>query len=172
MTIDDERPEKVTSFSEDTETFSLEEIQAKFNDITARQIQLEIQIKELQRAKVENPDAREFAENIVETVREPLLVLTSELKIVTANQNFYATFKVTPEETIGNYIYDLGNRQWDIPRLRILLEEILPKATVFNDYEVEHEFLNIGRKIILLNAREIYRRLTHYSPSHGRHYRA
>ncbi len=158
MTENDKRPEKISLLSEDIETFSLEEIQQRINNITARQIQLEMQIKELQRAKIEFPDAREYAENIVETVREPLLVLTSELQILTANQNFYATFKVTPEDTIGNFIYDLGNRQWDIPRLRILLEEILPKATVFNDYEVEHEFLNIGRKIILLNAREIYQK--------------
>jgi diguanylate cyclase (GGDEF)-like protein/PAS domain S-box-containing protein len=99
----------------------------------------------------------EYAENIVETVREPLVVLNSDLKILTANQSFYHTFKVTPEETIGHFIYDLGNRQWDIPKLRVLFEEILPHDTVLNDYEVEHEFLGIGRKIILLNARQIFR---------------
>jgi PAS domain S-box-containing protein len=102
-------------------------------------------------------DAREYAENIVETVREPLVVLNSDLKILTANHSFYETFKVTPEETIGNFIYDLGNRQWDIPKLRVLFEHILPNDTVFNGYEVEHDFLDIGRKIILLNAREIFR---------------
>jgi PAS domain-containing protein len=63
----------------------------------------------------------EYAENIVETVREPLLVLDAELKIISANSSFYRTFNVTHEETIGNFIYELGNRQWDIPRLRILL---------------------------------------------------
>ena len=99
----------------------------------------------------------EYAENIVETVREPLVVLNSDLKILTANQSFYETFKVTPEETIGNFIYDLGNRQWDIPKLRVLFEEILPHDTVFNGYEVEHDFPDIGRKIILLNARQIFR---------------
>jgi len=102
-------------------------------------------------------DAREYAENIVETVREPLVVLNSELKILTANQSFYQTFKVTPEETIGNFIYDLGNRQWDIPWLRRLFEEILPHDTVINGYEVEHDFLDIGHKIMLLNARQIFR---------------
>jgi PAS domain S-box-containing protein len=102
-------------------------------------------------------DAREYAENIVETVREPLVVLNSDLKILTANHSFYDTFKVTPEETIGNFIYDLGNGQWDIPKLRVLLEDILPHDTVFNGYEVEHDFLDIGRKIILLNARQIFR---------------
>ncbi|MFZ3135963.1 MAG: hypothetical protein WA126_01075 [Thermodesulfovibrionales bacterium] len=77
--------------------------------------------------------------------------------MLTANHSFYDTFKVTPEETIGNFIYDLGNRQWDIPKLRVLFEEILPHDTVFNGYEVEHDFLDIGRKIILLNARQIFR---------------
>lgn len=102
-------------------------------------------------------EAREYAENIVETVREPLVVLSSDLRILTANNSFYDTFKVTPEETIGKFIYDLGNRQWDIPRLRMLFEEILPHDTVLNGYEVEHDFLDIGRKIMLLNAREIFR---------------
>jgi len=115
-------------------------------DITARK-QLETEIQ----------DAREYAENIVETVREPLVVLNSDLRILTANRSFYATFKVKPEETIGNFIYDLGNRQWDIPMLRVLFEEILPQNTMFNDYEVEHDFPEIGRKIILLNARQIFR---------------
>jgi len=114
-------------------------------------------ITERKRLEAEIQDAREYAENIVETVRKPLVVLNSDLKVLTANHSFYETFKVTPEETIGNFIYDVGNRQWDIPQLRVLLEEILPQDTVFNGYEVEHDFLDIGRKIILLNARQIFR---------------
>ncbi|MFZ3135965.1 MAG: PAS domain-containing protein, partial [Thermodesulfovibrionales bacterium] len=94
-------------------------------------------------------------EDIVQTVREPLIVLDSDLRVFLANRSFYKSFKVTPEETIGNFIYDLGNRQWDIPRLRTLLEEILPKDNKFDDYEVEHIFSNIGHKIMLLNARRI-----------------
>ncbi|MFA7405999.1 MAG: PAS domain S-box protein [Pelobacteraceae bacterium] len=108
--------------------------------------------------ETEIQDAREYAENIVETVREPLVVLNSDLKILTANHSFYNTFKVTPDDTIGNFIYDLGNRQWDIPKLRVLFEEILPHDTVFNGYEVDHDFQGIGRKIILLNARQIFRK--------------
>ncbi len=119
---------------------------ATLHDITERK-QLETEIQ----------DAREYAENIVETVREPLVVLNSDLKILTANHSFYDTFKVTPKETVGNFIYDLGNRQWDIPRLRVLVEEILPHDTVINGYEVEHDFHDIGHKIILLNARQIFR---------------
>src|SRR5208337_3471969 len=94
-------------------------------------------------------------EDIVETVREPLIVLDSDLRVVSANRSFYNAFKVTPEETIGNLIYDLGNRQWDIPKLRTLLEEILPKDNKFDDYEVEHVFSGIGQKLMLLNARRI-----------------
>jgi diguanylate cyclase (GGDEF)-like protein/PAS domain S-box-containing protein len=114
-------------------------------------------ITDRKQAEAEIQDAREYAENIVETVREPLVVLNADLKVLTANHSFYDIFKVTPEETIGNFIYDLGNRQWDIPRLRVLVEEILPKDTVINGYEVEHDFPGIGRKIILLNARQIFR---------------
>jgi diguanylate cyclase (GGDEF)-like protein/PAS domain S-box-containing protein len=114
-------------------------------------------ITERKRLETEIQDALEYAENIVETVREPLVVLNSDLKVLTANHSFYGTFKVTPEETIGNFIYDLGNRQWDIPKLRVLVEEILPHDTVINGYEVEHDFPGIGRKTILLNARQIFR---------------
>ena len=96
-----------------------------------------------------------YYEDIVETIREPLLVLDSDLMVLSANRCFYDTFKVTPKKAIGRLIYDLGNRQWDIPQLRTLLEEILPKEKKFNNYEVEHVFPNIGHKIMLLNARRI-----------------
>ena len=94
-------------------------------------------------------------EDFVETAREPLLALDSDLRVLSASRSFYDSFKVTPQETIGNLIYDLGNRQWDIPRLRTLLEEILPKNNKFYDYKVEYVFSNIGHKIMLLNARSI-----------------
>ncbi|MBI5057864.1 MAG: PAS domain S-box protein [Nitrospirae bacterium] len=94
-------------------------------------------------------------EDIVETVREPLIVLDADLRVLSANRSFYKFFRVTPEETIGNLIYDLGNRQWDIPGLRKLLEEILPENNKFDDYEVEHIFSGVGHKIMLLNARRV-----------------
>jgi len=97
----------------------------------------------------------QISEDIVETIHEPLLVLDSDLKIILANRNFIDSFKVTREETLGNFIYDLGNRQWDIPKLRELLETILPEKTSFDNYEVEHDFATIGRRIMLLNARQI-----------------
>jgi len=102
-------------------------------------------------------DFSRYAESIVETVREPLLVLDADLKIISANRNFYRTFKVIPGETLGYFIYDLGNKQWDIPMLRKLLEEVLPKQEAFDDFEVAHNFQGIGHKIMLLNARQIYR---------------
>jgi PAS domain S-box-containing protein len=103
-------------------------------------------------------EARHYAESIVETIREPLLVLDADLKIVSANRKFYTTFKVTPGETIGSLIYDLGNKQWDIADLRKLLEEVLPEKQAFDDFEVDHIFQDIGHKIMLLNASRIYRK--------------
>jgi formate hydrogenlyase transcriptional activator len=95
-------------------------------------------------------------DSILGSIREPLVVLNPDLKVIKANPSFYHTFNVNPEQTEGVLIYDLGNRQWDIPKLRELLEEILPQNTKFNDFEVEHHFETIGRKIMHLNARRIY----------------
>jgi two-component system CheB/CheR fusion protein len=97
--------------------------------------------------------AREYAEAIVNTVREPLIVLDSDLRIVSANASFYASFLVESGEVEGRRIYELGNQQWDIPALRELLERILPEDSVFNDYRMEHDFENIGRRVMLLNGR-------------------
>ena len=98
----------------------------------------------------------EVFDNILGSIREPLVVLDSDLKVVKANHSFYRTFNVKPDGTEGVLIYDLGNRQWNIPKLRELLENILPQNSIFTDFEVEHQFETIGRKIMLLNARRIY----------------
>lgn len=92
---------------------------------------------------------------IVETIREPLLVLDRDLRVVTVSRSFYEFFKVKPEETVGQFIYDLGDKQWNISKLRELLETILPQQTAFDNYEVEHDFVTIGRRTLLLNARQI-----------------
>ena len=97
--------------------------------------------------------ARDFAENIVTTVREPMLVLNSDLHVRSANRSFYQTFQVEPSQTEGRFVYDLGDGQWNIPALKILLEEIIPQNSTFDDFEVEHDFESIGRKTMLLNAR-------------------
>jgi len=98
----------------------------------------------------------EYTESIMQTVREPLLVLDSDRKVISANRSFYQTFQVKPGEVEGKVLYDLGNRQWDIPKLRELLEEILPKNTVFLDFEIDHDFKTLGRRIMVLNARRIF----------------
>jgi len=100
-------------------------------------------------------EARLLAESIVNTVREPLLVLTDTLKVVTASRSFYQSFQVTPEETVGRTIYDLGDGQWNIPSLRDLLETVLPRNQAFEGYRVEHDFPAIGHRMMLLNARSI-----------------
>ncbi|MCS6906330.1 MAG: PAS domain S-box protein [Anaerolineales bacterium] len=100
--------------------------------------------------------ARRYAEAIIETVREALLVLDADLRVVSANRSFYRLFRVTPEETVGRYVYELGNRQWNIPALRKLLEEILPNNSHFEDFQVEHVFETIGRRVMLLNARRVF----------------
>jgi PAS domain S-box-containing protein len=100
-------------------------------------------------------DIQNYAQNIVDTVREPLLLLDTALRVRSANRAFYQTFHVSPGETEGRLIYELGNGQWDIPALRTLLEDIVPKSSVFDDFELEHTFPVIGRRVMLLNARKL-----------------
>ena len=102
-------------------------------------------------------DSLEFAESIIDTVREPLAILDDQLRVRSANRSFYLAFGVTPEETENRLIYEIGNGQWNIPRLRTLLEEILPENHTFRDFEVDHIFEGIGRRRMLLNARKIWR---------------
>lgn len=99
--------------------------------------------------------AMHYLTTFSDTAREPFVILDHELIIVGANESFYKNFAVTKVETVGKAIFDLGNGQWDIPELRELLEKILPEKTVFNDYEISHEFPHIGLKTMLLNARQL-----------------
>ncbi|HUG02707.1 MAG TPA: chemotaxis protein CheB [Longimicrobiales bacterium] len=114
-----------------------------------------IDISDRKRMEEELRNAKIFAENIVETIREPLLVLTADLRVLSANQAFYEHFRVKPEGTINRSVYELGNSQWDIPQLRRLLEDVLPESKVVNDFEMDHEFEEIGRRVMLVNARKI-----------------
>jgi two-component system CheB/CheR fusion protein len=99
--------------------------------------------------------ARNYAENVIATIIEPLVVLDADLSVVSANQSFYRMFHVSPKDTEGHLLYDLGNRQWDIPQLRKLLEDILKENTEFEGYQIEHDFPEIGHRKMLLNARRI-----------------
>jgi len=101
-------------------------------------------------------DIQYFAQSIVDTVREPMLILDTALRVQSANRAFYRTFQVDVKETMGRCVYDLGDGQWDIPTLRTLLEEIIPETATFDNFQVEHTFPHIGRKIMILNARRVY----------------
>jgi two-component system CheB/CheR fusion protein len=113
------------------------------------------EITERKHWKQEVQAAREFAESIVATVRAPLLVLTPDLRVRSATASFYRTYQASPEETVDRPIYELRNRQWDIPQLRRLLDEVLPADKQFDEFQVEHEFETIGRRTMLLNARRL-----------------
>jgi two-component system CheB/CheR fusion protein len=114
-----------------------------------------LDIDALKQTEREIREERNYAEAILRTSQAPLIVLGADLRANTANDAFYETFKVTPDETEGRLIYDLGNRQWDIPGLRQLLEDIIPRKNFFNNFEVVHEFQTIGKRIMVLNARRL-----------------
>jgi two-component sensor histidine kinase len=99
---------------------------------------------------------RSLEEAIVDTVREPLIVLDEDLRVVVASRSFYQAFAASREETAGRFLYDLGNGQWNIPSLRRLLEEIIPQHTTIEEFEVEHDFPALGRRTMLLNARKVF----------------
>ena len=114
-------------------------------------------IEALKRGREAAEAAREFAESLIETVREPLVVLDADLRVQRATTAFYQTFLASREETEGRFLYDLGNGQWNRPRLRELLGSALFNSESFHDFEVEHDFPHIGRRTMRLNARRIPR---------------
>ncbi|MEA5448808.1 chemotaxis protein CheB [Leptolyngbya sp. CCNP1308] len=116
-----------------------------------------VDIDDLKRGSEQLRQARDYADAIVQTVREPLVVLTDDLRVVTANQQFYQTFRVNPGDTEGRSIFDLGNGQWNIPQLRSLLYDLLPQNSQVDDFEVQHDFETIGPQTMRLNARKMVR---------------
>lgn len=112
-------------------------------------------ITERERLRFELEGEKEFGDKLIDSIRESLLVLGWDLRVHFGNQSFYDRFGVKREETEGRLVYELGNGQWDIPDLRQLLEDILPRENCFDDYEVKHDFEVIGRRIMLLNARRL-----------------
>ncbi|HXV42467.1 MAG TPA: chemotaxis protein CheB [Anaerolineae bacterium] len=129
----------------------IEGVMLTFNDITE---QKEVQTQ-LSQAQATVQVARDLAENIVNMVRDPLMVLAGDLRVVSANLAFYAAFQTTPEETVGQLIYDLGQGQWDNPKLRELLEEIIPQRKSLENFELEFNFPAGGPKRLRFNARQI-----------------
>lgn len=114
-----------------------------------------VDVDDLKKHEREIAAARAYAEAIIETVREPLIVLDENLRVKTANKSFYQNFQVAPEEVENRFIYELGNRQWDIPALRTLLETILPENNQFQGFEVVYDFPRLGPRTMLLNARRL-----------------
>lgn len=100
-------------------------------------------------------EAKEFAENILSTLREPFLVLDHDLRVVTANRVYYERFGAAPDDTQGRFLYDLGNHQWGAPKLRALLHEVLTQNRALQDFEVEHDPATVDSKVMLLNASRI-----------------
>ncbi len=141
--------EELQSLNEELET-SQEELQSTNEELTVLNYEL-VNLNE------QITDSRNYAESIVATLYQPLLILDKNLRVKSANKAFYKTFKVNEQETEGILIYDLGNRQWNIPELRTLLEEIFPLKTRITDFEVTHKFSAIGERVILLSAFEITR---------------
>ncbi len=132
------------------------------NDVTSRkksQLELEMNNMEMEKKVEERTkmyrESQEYLSSIVETIRESLLVMDKQYNVLSANNHFLNTFKVSINETKGKLLYELGNGQWDIPELRRMMEEILPTNNPVLDYEVEHEFPHIGKKLMLLNAHRI-----------------
>jgi two-component system, chemotaxis family, CheB/CheR fusion protein len=122
----------------------IEGVVITFVDITERRL-LEDEVRA----------ARKFAEDIIESTREPFLVLDPDLRVHMANPAFLEHFEVDPDDTVGRYIFELGNGQWDIPALRELLEDVLPNTTEFENYEIDHVFEDLGRRTMVVNARQL-----------------
>jgi two-component system CheB/CheR fusion protein len=120
-------------------------------------VMLLVDVDALKRAAVEVAEARDFADSIIETVREPLLVLDAELRVERANRTFYDTFRARREETEGRFLHELGNLQWNLPALSGALQSVLADNHEIQDFEVEHEFPQIGRRTMVLNARRVRR---------------
>ncbi|MEK6621270.1 MAG: PAS domain-containing protein [Planctomycetota bacterium] len=131
----------------------IEGVVVTFPDITYMK-QLEVSLRENEVIK----EIRGCAENIVNAVQEPLLMLDADLRVISANQSFYQAFQAEPEETKKQLLYDLGSRQWDVPELRRLLKEVLLKDKQVNNYKVERTFPIIGHRVMRLNARRIVRK--------------
>ena len=128
---------------------------AKLERPDGDRINRQVDINDLKRAEREAEAARDYAESILRTVRTPLVVLRADLRVDTANEAFYKTFRTAPDEIIGHSIFNLPCGAWDIPELRTLIGDVLPRSSFFSDFEVTRDFPRIGRRTMLLNARRL-----------------
>jgi len=146
--------EEVVSSNEELQTVN-EELETSKEEIESANEELTTTNQELQTRNDLLNESYEYSNAIVSTMHEPMLVLGKDLRVKSANKAFYKKFGVTEEQTEGVLLYDLGNKQWNIPALRELLEDIIPKNSQFYNYEVKHTFLNLGEKIMSLNASRV-----------------
>lgn len=146
--------EEFRSTNEELET-AKEELQSINEELSTTNDELRFRVRELKELHADVARARDFAEAIIETITEPILVLNGDLRVTRANGAFCRVFSTTTESTVGTHLYALGNGQWDIPALRDLLETILPQQAVVRDYEISHAFPRIGMRTMRLNARRL-----------------
>ena len=146
--------EEIVSSNEELQSLN-EELETSKEEIESTNEELITSNQELLARNQLVEDLYTYNETILSTIHEPMLVLDENIRIKSANKSFYKTFQVTEAESLGQSLYKLGSNQWNIPRLRVLLEEIIPKNNTFHDFEVKHEFPVIGHKIMLLNAHRI-----------------
>ncbi|KAF0132238.1 MAG: two-component system chemotaxis family CheB/CheR fusion protein [Bacteroidetes bacterium] len=150
--------EEVVSSNEELQTVN-EELETSKEEIESANEELTTINQELQTRNDLLNEAYDYSEAVFDTIHEPMIVLDKNLRVKSANKTFYKIFKVKKEETEGMLLFDLGNKQWNIPRLRELLKDILPRNTHFNDFEITHTFPFIGEKTMLLNARHIIQKM-------------
>lgn len=152
--------EEVVSSNEELQTVN-EELETSKEEIESANEELTTTNQELQTRNDLLNEAYDYSEAVFATIHEPLIVLDRNLRVKSANKRFYKLYNTKVEETEGMLLYDLGNKQWNIPRLRELLEEILPRNTHFHDFEITHTFPGIGEKTMVLNARRIIQKRNH-----------
>ena len=152
--------EEVVSSNEELQSVN-EELETSKEEIESTIEELNTTIQELQTRNELLNESYEYSDAILANIHEPLLVLDKELRVVSASKSFYKKFNVTAAETEGILLYDVGNKEWDIPLLRKLLEDILASNSEFQDFEVNHDFPRLGHKILLLNAHRIVQKVHH-----------
>ncbi|HEV7349751.1 CheR family methyltransferase [Telluribacter sp.] len=143
--------EEVLSSNEELQSMN-EELETSKEELQSTNEELITINEELFQRNIELKESSEYREAIVETIREPLVVLTTDLRVKTANKAFYADFKLSPKETEGNFFFEISNRQWDITGLRKQLTEIISREKSFENFEITHEFAGLGERIMLISA--------------------
>ncbi|MDP1841967.1 MAG: CheR family methyltransferase, partial [Sediminibacterium sp.] len=152
--------EEVVSSNEELQSVN-EELETSKEEIESANEELTTANQELQTRNDLLIEAYDYSEAVFATIHEPMIVLDKNLRVKSANATFYKKFNAKVDETERMLLYELGNNQWNIPRLRELLEDILPKKSHFHDFELTHTFPSIGEKTMLLNARKIIQKMNH-----------